>query len=630
MKKRRSIRLLSLTIGIAAGLLLSGSPLRAQLTEDERNTIDIVKKSKNSVVFITNIQLVRDFFFNQEQVPRGSDSGFLWDDQGHIVTNYHVIEEGDIFSIALTLAAGGALPQTKKAEVTAANGMVSSAHSLASQAGVDILKAGGNAVDAAVAAAFAIGVVEPNSNGLGGEGMMVIYLAKTASMTAIDYRSSAPAAASYPQGIPSTGLAAAAAPGTVAGLCLALEKYGTMTLPQVLAPAIKLAADGFVISPLLAGIIADSYEAIMKNEALAAILCPEDLPLGAGETLRNPDLAESLRKIAAGGRDAFYRGELAEKIAAEMRDHGGFITKDDLAGYKAIERPPVRGSYRGFDLISAPPPSGGLAVIEIMHILENFNVARHAPLSPERIHLFAEGMRRGIADWSAFVADPDFVSVPAAGLLAKTYTKSRAAEIDPARISEKIVAGIPAKGESPSTTSLSAADKTGNMVALTQTISDFFGAKVAIAGTGIILNNEMKNFSARGVNTLAPGKRMRTTISPTIVVKDGRAFATLGTPGAGRILTTMSLLLSNLIDYKMGIQEAIEAPRFYPSDKALSIEPRLPDQTLAALAKLGYELKRLGPFDLYFGGAQGILIDPKTNRKIGGADPRRDAAVLGY
>lgn len=535
-----------------------------------------------------------------------------------------------IATIALTLAAGGALPQTKSAEVTAANGMVASAHPLASQAGVDILKAGGNAVDAAVAAAFAVGVVEPSASGLGGEGMMVIYLAKTGSMIAIDYRSSAPAAASYSEGLPSTGHAAAAVPGTVAGLCLALEKYGTMTLSKVLTPAIKLAAEGFVISPLLAGIIVDNYEAIMKNEALSAILCPDVLPLGAGETLRNPDLAESFRKIAAGGRDAFYRGELAEKIAAEMGDRGGFITKDDLAGYKAIERQPVRGSYRGYDLISAPPPSGGLAVIEIMRILENFDVSRYAPLSPERIHLFAEGMQRGIADWIAFVADPDFVSVPAAGLLAETYTKSRAAEIDPARISGKIAAGDPAKEESPSTTSLSAVDKAGNMVALTQTISDFFGAKVAVAGTGILLNNEMKNFSAGGVNTLAPGKRMRTTISPTIVVKDGRAFATLGTPGARRILTTMTLLLSNLIDCKMSIQEAIEAPRFYPSEKVLSIEPRFPDVTLAALAKLGYELKRLGPYDLFFGGAQGILIDPKTNRKIGGADPRRDASVLGY
>ena len=524
----------------------------------------------------------------------------------------------------------GAPLETKKVEVTAASGMVASAHPLASQAGVEILKAGGNAVDAAVAAAFAVGVVEPNASGIGGEGMMVIYLAKTATTAAIDYRSTAPAGAAYPDRIPTTGPAAVALPGTVGGLCLALEKYGTMPLSRVLAPAIKLAADGFVVGPTLASVMVDNYEEIMKSENLAAILCPEGLPVGAGETLRNPDLAESLSKIAAGGRDVFYKGELAEKIAAVMKDRGGFITKDDLAGYRAIERSPVRGSYRGFELISAPPPVGGPAVIEIMQILENFEVARLEPLSAARIHLFAEAMRRGVADWQTFVADPDFVSVPVAGLLAKSYAKSRAGEIDPAKISEKIAPGDPAKSESPSTTSISAVDKEGNMVALTQTISDFFGAKVVVSGTGIIFNNEMRNFSARGVNVLAPGKRMRTTISPTIVVKDGKAFAVLGTPGAGRILTTTPLLLSNLIDYKMGIQEAIEMPRFYPSDKLLSFEPRLPEETAADLTKMGYQMKPMEAFDLYFGGAQGIVIDPKTNIRIGGADPRRDGAVVGY
>jgi len=519
---------------------------------------------------------------------------------------------------------------TKNVEVTAANGMVASGHMLASQAGVDILKAGGNAVDAAVAAAFAIGVVEPNANGIGGEGMIIIYLVKPGTAIAIDYRSAAPATSAFPKSIPSNGHAAAAIPGTVAGLSLALEKYGTMTLARVLAPSIKLAADGFAVGPTLALIIRDDYEEIMKQKELAKIFCPGDLPLEPGDTLRNPDLAESLRKIAAGGRDVFYRGELAEKIAAEMKERGGFITKDDLASYRAVERTPVRGSYRGYDLISAPPPVGGLAVVEILQILEHFDLAKFEPLSPARIHLMAEAMKRGATDWRAFVGDPDFVKVPVAGLLSKPYAKARAAEIDPGKISDKIGPGDPGKGESPSTTSLSVVDKAGNMVALTQTISDFFGAKVMVAGTGIILNNEMRNFSASGVNALAPGKRMRTTIAPTIVVKDGKAFATLGTPGAARILTTMALLISNLIDYKMGLQEAIELPRFFPSDKELSIEPRLPEATVAALTKMGYALRKLGPFDLFFGGAQGIIIDPKTGMHIGGADPRRDGAVLGH
>jgi len=537
------------------------------------------------------------------------------------------------FSLALlmTLLLAQAAPSAaKNVEVTASLGMVASAHPLASQAGVDILKAGGNAVDAAVAAAFAVGVVEPNASGLGGEGMMVIYLAKSRKAVAIDYRSAAPAAASFPQGLPSTGPAAVAVPGTVAGLCLALERYGTMSLPQVLAPAILLASDGFAISSTLALIILDNFEEISKEESLSKILLLDGLPLEAGQTLKNPELAESLRLIAAGGRDVFYRGELAEKIIAEMEARGGFITRSDLAAYRAVERPPVQGTYRGYGLISAPPPVGGLAVVETLNILERFDLRRLAPLSPRRIQLMAEAMKRGMADWRAFVGDPDFVRIPVAGLLAKRYAKTRAAEIEPGRASAEVAPGAPAREESPSTTSLSVVDASGNAVVLTQTISDFFGAKIMVAGTGIILNNEMKNFSSEGPNALAPGKRMRTTISPTIVLKDSRVWAALGTPGAARILTTTPWLISNLIDCRMRIQEAIEMPRFFPSGLELAFEPRLPEETVAALAKMGYSLVPREEFDLFFGGAQGILIDRKTAKRTGGADPRRDGAVVGY
>jgi gamma-glutamyltranspeptidase/glutathione hydrolase len=241
-------------------------------------------------------------------------------------------------------------------------------------------------------------------------------------------------------------------------------------------------------------------------------------------------------------------------------------------------------------------------------------------------------MKRGFADFSAHIGDPDFVEVPTSLLLSREYAKTRALEIDPARISSSFAAGAVRKEEPPSTTSLSVVDRQGNMVALTQTISDFFGARVMIGGTGIILNNEMKNFSARGPNAIAPGKRMRTAIAPTLVLRNGRTFATLGTPGGARIVSTMALLLSNLIDFKMGIQEAIDAPRFYvrDTDKELSIEARVPERTVAALAEMGYTVKKMGDFDLFFGGAQGIVIDPNTRKKIGGADPRRDGAVVGY
>lgn len=526
----------------------------------------------------------------------------------------------------------GVLGATKNVQVVAKHGMVASAHVLASQAGVEILKAGGNAVDAAVCAAFAIGVVEPNASGLGGEGMMLIYRADKRTAVAVDYRSAAPATAKFSSGMPATGHAAVAIPGTVAGLTTALQEYGTMKLAQVLAPAIKLAEGGFVVSPTLASMIVENFEEITKNEALAAIFCPGGLPLEAGATLKNPDLGRSLRKIAAGGPDVFYRGELADTIAAEVAAHKGFLSKADLASYRAIKREPVRGSYRGYDLISAPPPVGGVSVIEILQILEHFELSKNPPLSPVNVHLMAEAMKRGFADFSAFVADPEFVRVPLAGLLSLDYARARAAEISPDRITSKVTAGDPEKHSSGSTTSLAAVDRRGNMVALTQTISDFFGAKVLIAGTGIILNNEMKNFSSRGINTIAPGKRMRTTISPTIILKGRKTFAALGTPGAARIISTMVLLASNLLDYRMPVQEAIEAPRFYArdNDAQLYVEGRLPAETLESLKKMGYSIQEQGDYDLFFGGAQGIVIDPRTGLRIGGADPRRDGAVLGY
>ena len=521
---------------------------------------------------------------------------------------------------------------TKNVQVVATNAMVASAHALASQAGLEIMKAGGNAVDGAVAAAFAIGVVEPNASGIGGEGMIVIYRADKKAAFAIDYRSAAPATAQYSSAIPATGHAAVAIPGTVAGLTSAVEQYGTMKLDKVLAPAIRLAERGFTVSPTLAAAIADNFAAIMKNDALASIVCPGGLPLEAGATLKNPDLARSLRKIANRGPDVFYKGELAETISAEMAAHGGFITKSDLSGYRAVTREPVRGTYRNYSLISAPPPVGGTSVIEILQILDHFDLAENAPLSTANIHLMAEAMKRGFADFGAYIADPDFVKVPVSGLLSRDYTKSRAAEIQPGIVTEKVTAGEPEKPGSGSTTSLCAIDRHGNVVALTQTISDFFGAKVAITGTGIILNNEMRNFSARGVNTMAPGKRMRTTIAPTILLADGRPFAAIGTPGAARIISTMVILISNLIDHKMGIQQAIESPRFYArdTDKTLYVETRLPPETLAELEKLGYVIQKQGDYDLFFGGAQGIVIDPKTGRKLGGADPRRDGAVAGF
>lgn len=519
---------------------------------------------------------------------------------------------------------------TINAEITARNGMVASAQPLASAAGLEILMAGGNAIDAAIAAAFALGVVEPNATGLGGEGMMVIYLAENKTTIAIDYRSMAPLADMSKIKFGSEGHVAVAVPGTVAGLCTALKDYGTKSLAEVMAPAIRYARNGFIVSETLAQTIADRFDPISRNEALLQILAPEGLPLQTGDIFKNPDLAVTLEKIAAGGPDVFYKGDIADAIAQDMAKNGGFITKADLAAYRAIKREPVRGTYRGYEIVSAPPPVGGISVIEMLNMLECFDIASEQPLSPRNIHIMAEVMKRGFADNSAYVGDPDFFQIPVTGLLDKEYARSRVQEIDMNKVTTSIKAGTP--DEHPSTTHLSVVDRHGNMVALTQTISGFWGACVAVPGTGIILNNEMQNWSSRGPNSYAPGKRMRTTIAPTIIAKDGNPFVTMGTPGAGRIISTMVILTVNLIDFDMGVQEAIESPRFYARDteKLLSLESRIPKETQEWLKSIGYSIKEYPPFDLFFGGAQAILVDPKTGIMHGGADPRRDGAVFGF
>jgi gamma-glutamyltranspeptidase/glutathione hydrolase len=511
--------------------------------------------------------------------------------------------------------------------------MVASAHPLASEIGLAMLRLGGNAVDAIVAAAFAVGVVEPNASGIGGEGMMVVWSAARRTAVAIDYRSTLPSAARFTGRPPDAGYAAVAVPGTVAGLAHALNRYGTKRFADAVEPAARLADEGFLVSTTLATAIADNFAAIAEDEALAAILCPGGLPLEAGSRFRNPDLAETLRRLAVEGPDSFYRGALAGQIADETAARGGFLSRSDLAAYRAVEREPVRGRYRGYDLVSAPPPVGGIALIETMQILETFDLPRLAPGSAERIHLVAEALKRGFADYSAFVADPDFVRVPVDGLQSPAYARRRAAGIRPDAVSPKVEAGDPgAAGGSPSTTALVAMDREGNVAVVTQTISDFFGAKVAVPGTGIILNNEVKNFSSRGVNAMAPGKRMRTTIAPTLILKDGRPVAGLATPGAARIISTTSLLVTHLLDDGMNIQEAIDAPRFFARDTepALAFETRFPAATLEALRKMGYTLEPHADFDLFFGGAQGIVRDAKTGLLTGGADPRRDGAVVGH
>jgi gamma-glutamyltranspeptidase/glutathione hydrolase len=555
-------------------------------------------------------------------------------------------------AVSMVAVSFGQASSTVLQEVRAEHGMVAAASPLAAQVGVDILKAGGNAVDAAVATAFAMGVVEPNASGLGGEGMFVFYSTQEERAVVVDYRSTAPkgaAEAFYGKSMPSTGWKSIGTPGLVAGLAMALEKYGTMSLPEVLAPAIKLAEEGFPIPTTLAQMIEDSFQKIAADPGLASIYLIDGLPPFEGDILKNPQLASSLRKIAEGGPDVFYKGELAEAMASTVQANGGYLSLEDLAEYKAVIRWPVRINYRGYDIFIAPPPVGGATLANALAITENFDVASMGYPSAQAIHVMSEAIKRSFRDYREYVADPDFVNVPLQAMLSEDYAAARAGEFSLKKMTPhaQIKAGAlaPEKAaatgtygyESPSTTHISVVDKDRNMVAITQTISSFWGAGHAVPGTGIILNNEVYNFSSdtKAGNSIAPGKRMRTSICPTIVLKNREPFLTIGTPGGSRIVPTMTQLLSFIIDHKMGLQEAIETPRFYVREGSdvFEHESRMPAEVLEGLKALGYPINdnsALGAYDLYFGGAQGVMVDPETGWLRGAADPRRDGAAIGY
>jgi len=541
-------------------------------------------------------------------------------------------------------------------EVVGRNGMVATADPLASLAGLEILLQGGNAVDAAVAAALAIGVVEPNASGLGGEGYMVIYLADRGEAVAIDFRAAAPGEATwdaYENGPPSSGWGAVAVPGTVAGLALALERYGTMTWAEVSQPAIRLAENGFRVTETLEGVILDSYEALLGDPELSAIFLENGLPPMAGDVLKNENLARTLRHLAEHGPRAFYEGELAEKIVAAVRAGGGLLSLADMKNYTAIEREPSRGFYRGYEILGAPPPvGGGIGVVNALQQLEHFDLSASEPISARTLHLITQAVRRAHVDHLEYVADPAYWDVPVKGLTSREYAAVRAATINEFEAGPLPPAGNPWEFErddllapttgayvidqyqSPSTTHLSVVDKDGNAVALTHTLSSFFGAHVAVPGTGIILNNQMQNFNAPGhPNELQPGKRPRTIIAPTIVLKDGKPFLVVGSPGAARIIYAVVHILTNVIDFGMGIQEAIDAPRTYSyaTSNRTEMEARIPESVREELRAMGYTRIDVRPdYDLYFGGAQAILVDPETGELRGGADPRRAGGVVTY
>ena len=552
-------------------------------------------------------------------------------------------------SVALLAAAACASATTKPAtlptgpgDTVATRGMVVAAHPDAARAGLEILRGGGNAVDAAVAAAFALTVAEPNASGVGGGGFALIAMAGGSRPVMVDYREAAPRAATPDRyygssegfaALTEEGALAVGVAGLVAGAAKALELHGTMTLAQVLKPAIRLAREGVVVTPRLAGIIADKFEKLSRYPAAAAVYLPEGLPPEAGTRLVNEDLARTLEAIAAGGPKVFYEGPVGRAIVAEVKGRGGLLDEADLAGYRAIVREPVRGSYWGVEILSASPPTaGGTALVELLNVLERFDLAGWGRGDVRTLHVVAEASKMVFVDKAATNGDPDFVTGPVELLTSKEHARRLAERIrlDAARFDYEYDARGSAASDSPSTSHVSVVDGAGNAVALTQSVNLYFGAGLMAPGTGFVLNDHLNDFDTEPghPNSIGPGRRPSSSIAPTILRKGGRPFLVLGTPGASRIVTALAQIVVDTVDFGMGVDEAIEAPRIHAIGKTLEVEGGIPDDVVKRLSALGHDVKTYPPHDDHFGGAHVIRVE--KGRLVGGADSRRDGAAAGY
>ena len=555
--------------------------------------------------------------------------------------------------------------------VHAQHGMVVSVHELASRAGVEMMQAGGNAVDAAVATGFALAVVHSPAGNLGGGGFMLIRMADGKTHF-LDYREKAPAAAKVDMyldaqgnvipGASEIGYKAIGVPGSVAGMVFAEQNYGKLTLMQVMAPAIRLARDGYALTW-------GEARDFQRDKYLSSF--PESRRVfqrdgnyyQPGEIFRQPDLAKTLERLAA-KPDDFYHGTLARELASAIQKGGGLITLEDLAQYEVKEREPVRGTYRGYEIISAPPPSsGGTVLMESLNILEGYDLAKLGNRSAQSIHFTTEAFRRAFFDRAEFLGDPDFAKIPVAQLIDKKYGVAWRGSIDAERASpskelkrpaifselEQYAATHPqpqAYHESQHTTHYSVVDAEGDAVAVTTTLNDWFGSRVTADGLGFLLNDEMDDFSSKpGVpnsdgliqgtaNAIGPGKRPLSSMTPTIVLRDGKPFLVLGSPGSSKIITTVANVLMGVIDYGMNIQEAVNAPRFHNQwlPDVLNVERWFSPDTVEALQKMGYKVqfgieKGESP---YWSDAECIAIDSKTGARLGASDYRHNGKAVGY
>lgn len=531
--------------------------------------------------------------------------------------------------------------------VVGERGMVVSQNAIASKVGADIIRRGGNAVDAAVAMGFALAVTLPRAGNIGGDGFMLVHDGKSGENLFFDFRSVAPKAATLPmfldnQGkesaVASKGYLAPSVPGTVAGLFKAHQRFGKLPWAQVVAPAIALARNGVALSPDEAFVFSWGKERLSTNTSARATYYKADGSLyKAGEVMKLPDLAWTLTQIAQRGADGFYKGPVAERFAADMKANGGLITLEDLASYKAVERQPLRGTYRGLDIVTAPPASaGGATLLNMLNILENFDLKSGGLGSAKTLHLLSETMKLGYADRYKVLGDTDFAKVPVSGFIAKPYALERSHLIDPAKAkpAEQLGAGDPWRFEGPNTTHFSVADAQGNVVSTTYTLGADFGSGVMIKGTGILLNNQMNNFDHVGAaralrdgkapppNAMAPGKRMLSTMMPTIVMKDGKPWLITGSPGGSTIIDTVLQVIVNVVDFKLNVEEATHQPRIYQdaSDK-LRVEPNFNPDTVSLLTTMGHPITS----DETMGSAQSIMIE--GGHFLGAADPRRPGAL---
>ncbi len=537
--------------------------------------------------------------------------------------------------------------------VWAKNGMVATQEKLASDIGLQILKDGGNAVDAGVAVGFALAVTLPRAGNIGGGGFMMIYDAKQGKTVALDYREKAPRSASRDMYLDSEGNAvsdlsryhglAVGVPGTVAGLLKALEEHGTMSREQVMAPAIALAEDGIEVTAGLSESLEALSDRLQKWPSTKKIFFKADgSTYQPGERLKQPELARSLKLIATQGADGFYKGDTARKLVKAVNDAGGIMSLEDFANYEAIDRVPVKGDYRGYEIVSMPPPSsGGIHIIQILNILEGYPLKDYGQNSAQTIHLMAEAMQLAYADRAEYLGDSDFIDVPSSGLTSQAYADKLRGLIDPnkATPASTIKANNPLPYESDQTTHFSVVDKDGNAIANTYTLNFSYGTGLVADGTGILLNNEMDDFSAKpGVpngygllggeaNAVEANKRPLSSMSPTLVFKDNKPYIVTGSPGGSRIITTVLQVISNVIDHDMNIAEATHAPRIHDQwlPDEIRIEKALNVDTIKKLESMGHTVSPQATM----GSTQSIMVTP--DGVYGSSDPRIvDAAVVGY